>query len=35
MPLSSHFTAEAAATWVEAKDAQWSMHGFETGGTVS
>jgi RimJ/RimL family protein N-acetyltransferase len=28
MPLSTQFTAESAAAWVEAKDAQWSTHGY-------
>jgi RimJ/RimL family protein N-acetyltransferase len=28
MPLSTTFTPESAAEWVEAKDAQWSSHGY-------
>jgi ribosomal-protein-alanine N-acetyltransferase len=28
MPLSGTFTAASAAAWVEAKDAQWSTHGY-------
>jgi ribosomal-protein-alanine N-acetyltransferase len=28
MPLSTAFTAESAAAWVEAKDAQWATHGY-------
>ncbi|HYP43575.1 MAG TPA: GNAT family protein [Propionibacteriaceae bacterium] len=28
MPLASTFTAESAAAWVQAKDAQWSEHGY-------
>lgn len=28
MPLSTRATAESAAAWVSAKDAQWSAHGY-------
>jgi len=28
MPLSNSFTAESAVEWVQAKDAQWSIHGY-------
>ena len=28
MPLSNSFTAKSAAEWVQAKDAQWSIHGY-------
>ena len=28
MPLATRMTTEAVAAWVEAKDAQWSTHGY-------